>query len=162
SSILVRYLEKQAVVQLAFVPSRPGIRWANPPESNFIDAQVFAKLKSLRINPSGPAPDPVFLRRAYLDALGVLPTPDETRRFLAHPRSDKRAKLIDALLARPEFADFWALKWADLLRNEEKTLDAKGVRLFHGWIRRALAEGKPLNEFAREILAARGSTYGHP
>ena len=71
-------------------------------------------------------PDAVFLRRAYLDVLGVLPTPDETRRFLADARPDKRARLIDALLERPEFADFWALKWADLLHCEEKALDAQG------------------------------------
>lgn len=162
TTILVRYLDRQAAVQLAFVPARPHFKWPNPEEANYIDHYVFAKLRSLRMVPSPLAADTVFLRRVYLDVLGILPTPDETRRFLADTRADKRARLTDALLERPEFADFWSLKWADLLHCEEKVLDAKGVRLFHDWIRRSIAEGKPLNEFARELIAGRGSTYSRP
>jgi hypothetical protein len=162
TTILVRYLDRQTAVQLAFVPARAGFVWPNPPEANFIDRHVFAKLRTLRMAPSSPAPDAVFLRRVYLDVLGILPMPEETRRFLADSRPDKRARLIDALLERPEFADFWSLKWADLLHCEEKALDAKGVRLFHDWIRRSIADGKPLNEFARELIAGRGNTYSQP
>ncbi|HWG42103.1 MAG TPA: DUF1549 and DUF1553 domain-containing protein [Gemmataceae bacterium] len=162
TTILVRYLDRQAAVQLAFVPARPGFVWPNPPEVNDIDRHVFAKLRTLRMTPSALAADAVFLRRAYLDTLGILPTPAEVRNFLADTRSDKRARLIDALLQRPEFADFWSLKWADLLHCEEKVLDRKGVQVFHDWIRRGIADGKPLNEFARELLAGRGSTYSHP
>src|SRR5204863_575265 len=99
---------------------------------------------------------------AYLDALGILPTVDETTAFLADPDPHKRAKLIDRLLARPEFAEFWAQKWSDLLRNEEKALDRKGVAVFYRWIAAQLAADRPLNEFARDILAARGSTYENP
>jgi hypothetical protein len=162
TTILVRYLDRQAAVQLAFVPARPDFVWPDPPEANYIDHHVFAKLRTLRMAPSALAPDAVFLRRVYLDVLGVLPTPAEVRRFLADTRSDKRARLIDALLERPEFADFWALKWSDLLHNEEKALDRKGVQVFHEWIRRRIADGEPLNEFARELIAGRGSTYSHP
>ncbi|HTU92146.1 MAG TPA: DUF1549 and DUF1553 domain-containing protein [Gemmataceae bacterium] len=162
TTILVRYLDRQAAVQLAFVPARPGFVWPNPPEANYIDRHIFAKLRTLRTIPSPLAADSVFLRRVYLDVLGVLPDADETRRFLADTRPDKRARLIDALLERPEFADFWSLKWADLLHCEEKAVDAKGVRLFHDWIRRSIAEGKPLNELARELIAGRGSTYSQP
>ncbi len=162
TTILVRYLDRQAVVQLAFVPARPDFVWPNPPEANEIDRHVFAKLRTLRMAPSPLASDSVFLRRAYLDVLGILPTPDESRRFLADARSDKRARLIDALLERPEFADFWSLKWADLLHCEEKALDAKGVRLFHAWIRRSIADSVPLNEMARALVAGRGSTYSEP
>ena len=162
TTILVRYLDRQAAVQLAFVPARPAFVWPNPPQANYIDRHVFAKLRTLRMAPSALASDVVFLRRAYLDVLGVLPSADEARRFLADTRPDKRARLIDALLERPEFADFWALKWSDLLRNEEKALDSKGVRVFHDWIRRSIADGKPLNEFARELIAGRGSTYSQP
>src|SRR5262249_27709126 len=78
------------------------------------------------------------------------------------PRSDKRARLIDQLLKRPEFADFWALKWSDLLHEEEKVLDRKGVQVFHQWIRQWIADGKPVNEIARTLLAAHGSTYAEP
>jgi hypothetical protein len=162
SAILVRYLHGRATAQLAFVPARPGFRWPDVPATNDIDCHVFAKLRTLRIRPSELCSDSVFLRRAYLDAAGILPTADEARAFLADTRPDKRARLIDRLLQRPEFADFWALKWSDLLRNEEKTLDAKGVQAFHHWIRDAIAASRPLNEFARELIAARGSTYSHP
>ncbi len=160
--ILVRYLDRQATVELAFVPARPGFVWKAPPEKNAIDHHLFARLQALRIQPAEPASDSVFLRRVYLDTLGVLPSAEEARRFLADPRTDKRERLIDALVQRPEFADFWALKWADVLRNEEKVLDRKGVLLFHQWLRQAIQEGKPLNELARELIASRGSTYSHP
>ena len=162
TTVLVRYLDRQTTVRLAFVPARPGFAWKPVPEANDIDRHVFARLMLLRMQPSELCSDSAFLRRAYLDALGILPTPEETRRFLANKRADRRARLIDALLERPEFADFWALKWSDLLRNEEKALDKKGVRLFHDWIRRSIAEGRPLNEFARELISGRGSTYSNP
>src|SRR5260370_26146993 len=162
TSILVRYLDRRAAVQLAFVPNRPNFQWREIPESNYIDHHVFGKLRALRIPPSSVCSDAVFLRRAYLDVLGILPTPEEVRAFLNHQHSDKRARLIDQLLNRPEFADFWALKWSDVLHSEEKTLDRKGVQAFHRWIRDCIAERKPLNEFARELIAAKGSSYRQP
>jgi Protein of unknown function (DUF1553)/Protein of unknown function (DUF1549) len=162
TDIFVRFLNRQATVRINFVPARTAFRWSDPPELNFIDKHVFAKLKSLRMNPSALADDVMFLRRVFVDSIGTLPTAGETRQFLADPRADKRRRLIDELLKRPEFADFWALKWSDLLRNEEKVLDRKGVEVFYAWIRQAIAEGKPLNEFARELIAGRGSTYANP
>jgi hypothetical protein len=161
-AVLVRYLDKQATASLAFVRERPGYVWKAVPENNYIDYHVLNKLHSLRMLPSDLASDGVFLRRVYLDTLGILPKPDEARRFLADARPDKRSRLIDALLLRPEFADFWALKWSDLLRNEEKMLDRKGVQVFHDWIRESIEDGKPLDEFARELIASRGSTYSYP
>jgi hypothetical protein len=160
--VVVRYLSRQVAVPLAFVPDRPGFRMPELTPANYIDRLVFARLETLHITPSPLAPDEVFLRRAYLDTTGLLPTPEEARAFLNDPRPDRRARLVDQLLARPEFADLWALKWADLLRAEEKSLDKKGVTLFHQWIRKGIAEGKPLNEFAREVIAGRGSTYANP
>jgi uncharacterized protein DUF1549/uncharacterized protein DUF1553 len=160
--VVVRYLSQQVAVPIAFVPDRPGFRMPDLPRANYIDQHVFAQLEKLHIAPSPLAPDEMFLRRAYLDATGLLPTPDEARAFLKETHPDKRARLIDALLARPEFAELWALKWSDLLRSEEKSLDRKGVTLFHQWIRQSIADGKPLNEFAREVIAGRGSTYASP
>jgi hypothetical protein len=162
SAVLVRYLDRQAVVRLAFVPARPDFQWKSVPEHNYIDRHIFAKLKRLRMQPSELCSDSEFIRRVYLDVLGVLPAPAETRRFLLDSVSDKRSRLVDAILKRGEFADFWALKWSDLLRNEEKVLDTKGVQLFHDWIRRAIVEDRPLNEFARDLIAGRGSSYSHP
>src|SRR5438093_192098 len=162
TTVLVRYLSLQVPVRLAFVPARPGFAWKGPEPANYIDEHVFAKLQALRINPSELASDSVFFRRACLDALGIRPTADEARAFLADGRPDKRALWIDKLLERPEFADFWALKWSDLLRNEEKVLDRKGVEHFHGWIRRSTLDGKPLDQFARELVTARASTSRNP
>ncbi len=162
TTVVVRYLTRQTTVQLAFVPARPDFTWNDTHPNNFVDEHVLARLKRLRMNPSPLADDSVFVRRAYLDLLGILPTADEARAFVADKDDRKRAMLIDTLLDRPEYAEFWALKWADLLRVEERTLDRKGVQLFHHWIREAVAEDRPLDEFARELLAARGSTYQHP
>jgi hypothetical protein len=162
TTIIVRYLEQQATAQLAFLADRPDFRWAAPAALNYVDRLVDERLKPLRILPSEICSDSEFLRRAHLDLIGVLPTPDEARRFIANTDPDKRAKLVDALLNRPEYADWWALKWADLLRVEEKQLDKKGVQVFHGWIRKSFADNKPLNQFARELLVANGSTYTEP
>jgi hypothetical protein len=162
TTIIVRFLHLQAPVWLAFVPERPGFAWTEPEANSRVDALIFAKLRSLRMTPSVFCDDATFVRRLYLDLLGVLPTAAEARDFVADADPAKRAALIDRLLARPEFAEQWALKWSDVLRNEEKVLDPKGVDLFHAWIRDSIAQGKPLDQFARELVTARGSTYQHP
>jgi hypothetical protein len=162
ATVLVRFLDQQLPVRLAFIPARPDFKWSRSRENNYVDKHVFAKLRSLRINPSELCTDTVFVRRAYLDLLGVLPTANEARAFVADTRKDKRARLVDELLERPEFAEFWALKWADLFRTEEKTIDRKGVQAFHGWMAQALSENRPVDEFVREIISARGSTYLNP
>ena len=161
--LLVRYLSQVSPVRIVFLPDRPIPDYQNiSPATTEIDRLVLAQLKELRLKPADLAPDSVFLRRAYLDAIGILPTVAETRDFLQDMDSAKREKLIDRLLARPEFAEYWAQKWSDLLRNEEKALDRKGVGVFYGWIAAQLAKDRPLNEFARDILAASGSTYANP
>jgi hypothetical protein len=162
TTILVRYLQQQVMVRLAFIAERPNFAWANVQPFNFVDDHVFARLKKLRMNPSDLCSDTVFVRRAHLDLLGIPPTPAETKRFLADQRPDKRARLVDELLERPEFLDFWAQHWSDVLRNEEKQIDKKGVRIFYHWIRQSLADNVPLNEFARLLVVGRGSTYANP
>src|ERR1051325_5617497 len=159
TTIVVRYLDRQATSLLAFVPERKDFIWRKPKAHNYIDAHVYARLQKLRMNPSDVCSDIDFVRRAYLDLIGLLPTPDETRKFRADPN---RAKLIDALLDRPEFADTWALTGADLLKVEEQQHHKTGVKVFHAWIRKSVADNKPLNEFARELVASRGSTYKAP
>ena len=162
TTVLVRYLDQQVAVPIAFVPARPDFVWSEPPAHNYIDGHVFRKLRALRMNPSALCSDTVFLRRAYLDLLGVVPTAETARAFTADATPDKRAQLIDRLLERGEFADFWALKWADLLKIEQRQLDYDGMKVFHGWIRAGIAENKPLDQFARELIAARGSTLQNP
>lgn len=160
--VIVRYLHLQVPVRFAFVSQREGFAWSGMSPSNFVDDQVFEKLHKLKINPSPVCDDATFIRRASLDLIGLLPTAEEARQFVADTASDKRARLIDSLLERPEFSDWWAMKWADLLRIEEKTLDRKGVENFHAWLRGSFASHKPLDQMVREIVASRGSTYEVP
>jgi Protein of unknown function (DUF1553)/Protein of unknown function (DUF1549) len=127
--------------------------------SNFIDDHVWTKLKKLGLFPSGPAPDATFLRRAHLDAIGRLPTPDEAREFLADSSLDKRASLVDRLLNRPEYADHWANKWMDLLRPNPYRVGIKAVFNLDAWIRDAFRRNLPYDQFVREIVTARGSTF---
>src|SRR6185369_7045756 len=119
------------------------------PEHNFIDGLVYAKLRKLNVVPSGPASDADYLRRVSLDVIGTLPTAEETRRFLSDERPDRRARLVDELFARPEFADFWALKWADVLRVNRQALGHKRAYAYYRWIRESFAANKPYDQFCR-------------
>jgi hypothetical protein len=126
------------------------------PENNFIDRLVFRKLRTLNILPSELADDAEYLRRVYLDVIGTLPTPAEARRFLNDKRPDRRARLVEALLRRPEFADFWALQWADLLRVDRAALGPKRAYAYYKWIHDSLADNRPFDEFARAVVTAEG------
>ena len=162
TAVAVRFLTGRAVSRLAFLHDRPGFVPRPVPVDNPIDRPIFAKLNALMIVPAEASTDPVFLRRAYLDAIGLPPTPEEARAFLDDADPSKRSKLVDRLVDRPEFADFWALKWADILRNEEKAMGDKGVWVFQRWLRDQVAADVPLDEFARRIVSAKGSTYRNP
>lgn len=162
TTVLVRYLDQQQPVRLAFVAARPDYKWNATKPANFVDEQIFAKLRRLKLNPSPMVADETFVRRLYLDLVGTPPSAEEAKAFLADKRRDKRTRLADELMERPEFATFWALKWADLLRIDERPLDKKGVQAFHHWLQRAFADNMPMDRFAREIVAGRGSTYENP
>jgi hypothetical protein len=160
AAITVWFASKVAVATVA-VPNTepvPAEVFAGSPRRNLIDQFVLDKLQRLNIPPSAQAGDVEFQRRAYLDTLGVLPTPDETRAFLADTAADKRDRLIDTLLARPEFVDYWAYKWSDLLLVSSRKLKGPAVWAFSQWIREAVAANLPWNQFARQVVTARGST----
>lgn len=159
STVMVRFEHIQTPVTLAFLPLRRGFQWSAPPEHNFIDSHLFAKLQRMRILPSELCDDVTYLRRAFFDLIGQPPSREEAEAFLADSSPDKRARLVDALLERPEYAEWWAIKWADLFRVEERVLDATGTTAMHRWIRDSLAADKPMDQFAREIITAQGSTY---
>jgi len=162
TTLIVRYLDQQVPVPIAFSVSPPEFRFRAGEEQNFIDRYVNQKLKRLMVQPEGFCSDAVFVRRAYLDATGRIPTAEEAQQFVRDAQANKRAALIDTLLARPEFADYWALKWADVLRVEEKVLDTKGVNVFHRWIRDSIAAGLPHDEFVRQLVTGVGRTFDHP
>jgi hypothetical protein len=126
--------------------------------NNFIDDLVAAKWKALRLAPSKPADDATFLRRAYLDAAGILPTSEEVENFLADQSPNKRSKVVDHLIATPEFVDYWAYKWSDLLLVSTRKLNPTAMWSFYDWIRDAVAHNKQWNQFAAEIFLTSGST----
>jgi hypothetical protein len=154
AAILVRYLGHVAVCRV--VLPRPGSTFARPPESNFIDKHVWDKLTRLGIPPSDVIDDATFLRRAFLDVIGTLPTAAEARAFLADTSADKRAKLVDALLQRPEYAEYWAMKWSDLLKADKLKITPQGTVGLTRWLRRQFASNRPYDEMVREILTIQG------
>lgn len=161
AAIMARFMEKFAVctVVIPLPGTVPADVYAKLPRHNFIDGLVWDKLRQLGITPSQPCDDATFLRRAHVDAIGRLPTPAEVQAFLADKSSDKRATLVDRLLQRPEYADFWANKWADLLRPNPYRVGIKAVFSLDGWLRDAFRQNKPYNQFVRELLTAQGSTF---
>ena len=126
--------------------------------ANFIDELMLDKWKSLKLIPSPRTSDSQFLRRVYLDAAGVLPTPEEVEEFLADPSPDKRAKTVDKLLERDEFADYWAYKWSDLLLVSSRKLRPNAMWSFYNWIRDSVKVNKPWDQFARDIFTSSGSS----
>ena len=161
ATIMARFAEKFAVCNVLIPLPKPvdaGV-YEKLPKNNFIDGHVWAKLKQLNVTPSELSTDAQFHRRAYLDVIGRLPTPEEARTFLADKDPKKREKLIDALLARPEYADFWANKWTDLLRPNPYHVGMKATYNLDQWLRKSFRENKPYDQFVREIIAANGSTW---
>jgi hypothetical protein len=156
--ILVRYLERIVTVPLTYVRSDPSYVATPPPPVNEVDRRVFDKHGRLQLHCSRLAEDPVFLRRAYLDLIGGLPTPAEAVAFLDSNDPRKRSKLIDTLLERDEFASFWALKWADIMRGNRESITERGVHNFHRYLVAHFREDRPFDQFARAVLTSRGNT----
>jgi hypothetical protein len=132
---------------------------------NAVDAPVLAKLRASGIQPAKQCSDEVFIRRVYLDVIGTLPEPQDVYDFLQNRSPGKRAALIDTLLAREEFADYWALKWCDLLRVKAEfpiNLWPNAVQAYHRWIHDAVRENKPYDQFVRELLTSSGSNFRVP
>jgi uncharacterized protein DUF1549/uncharacterized protein DUF1553/Big-like domain-containing protein len=128
------------------------------PRHNYIDDDILAHLQALHIPPSRPANDSEFIRRAYLDAAGILPTPAEVESFLKDTAPGKRRRLIDALLKRPEFVDYWAYKWSDLLLVNSKRLSNEDMWSYYNWIRDSVSADKPWDKFVYQIVTATGRT----
>ena len=161
AAIMVRYMNHIAVcaVTIPLTGNVPDEVYERLPRDHEIDVRVWDKLKRLRMLPSALTNDATFHRRAYLRAIGRLPTPEETRAFLSDSDSDKRRVLVGRLLDRPEYADFWANKWADLLRPNPYRAGIKAVWMLDAWLRDALRKNKPYDQFVRELVTAQGSTW---
>lgn len=135
---------------------------ANSPRGNAIDRPVIARCEKLGLTPANPCSDAVFVRRVYLDVIGTLPTATQAREFILDQNPDKRRKLIDQLLERDEFADYWAMKWCDVLRVKAEfpiNLWPNAAQAYHRWIRTSVRDNKPYDQFARELLTSSGSNF---
>lgn len=168
TAIVAIYLNQVGVFRaMVPVPTEEALaesQWPDFPVSNFIDEHVAAKLKQLRVPPSAVVDDLVFLRRATLQIAGRLPMPQEREAFQNSNDPDKRAQLVDQLTASPDYADYFAQKWSDILRNRRRGQNPRlpGTIGFHRWLRDAIAANVPYDQFVREIICAVGNPAFHP
>ena len=164
AAIMARYQGHVAVFRATVPVGLPIAQYPDFPAANDIDTLCLAQWKALGIVPSDLCTDAEFLRRASLDITGTLPTPDEVAAFLADSSPEKRPALVDNLLERPEYASFFATKWADLLRSKRdgNVGYQEGTYRFHDWIRRKLAANEPFDRLARGVLAASGTPETAP
>jgi WD40 repeat protein/mono/diheme cytochrome c family protein len=164
ASVLARYEGNYAATTLTVMGDRSGFVWHQPAAWGKIDELVAAKWQRMKIEPSELCTDLEFIRRVYLDLIGLPPTPEEIEAFLSDQRETriKRDEIIAHLIGRPEYIDFWANKWADLLQCNSKFLGSEGAELFRAWIRKEVEKNRPYDQFALEILTASGSTHDNP
>jgi hypothetical protein len=150
--------------QVLVLPKGLQFEYPQEAEANYIDALVAAKLKKIRVAPSGLCTDEEFLRRVYLDVVGLLPTVAEYERFMASTSPKKRAELIDELLQRKEFAEIWVNKWAELLqvRTVPNLVSQKGMFLYYNWLVEKLSKNTPMDQMVQELLGASGGTFKNP
>jgi hypothetical protein len=157
TNVMVRYQGHASMARLTVPYAR------NKPfdfaSRNVVDEKAAAKWRELGLVPSGPCTDAEFLRRAMLDTIGTTPTPGELEDFLADADPNKRAKLVETLLERPEYVDFWTLKWGDLLRVNGEKLGAQGMLAFNLWLRNSFRANKPVSKMVGELITAQGSIF---
>ncbi len=160
-AIMVRFAGQVSVFRSILPQGLPVEK--TPPEKNFIDQLAFAKLKQLGIPPSDLCDDTTFIRRVTVDIAGRLPTINETNQFVADTNPDKRDNLVDRLVDSSGYADYFANKWSNVLRNKRRNNnDLPYTYRFHAWIRRALRENMPYDQFVRSVLTATGEAESHP
>ncbi|HUG93884.1 MAG TPA: DUF1549 domain-containing protein [Planctomycetaceae bacterium] len=161
AAVTVNYRGQVGVARLIVPQPDAGEPYPDLPQNNPIDGLVWAKLRQLNVVPSPLCDDATFLRRVSLDTIGTLPRADAVRAFLADARPDKRDRAIDAVLERPEFADYWALVWADVLLVDREALGERGAFALAGWLREQMAANRPYDEWVRELLTAAGNSGRH-
>ena len=164
AAILARYEGRYAATQIFVMGDRSGWKWTAPSELNYIDTLVYKKLAKVKSLPSELCTDEEFIRRVYLDLVGIPPTSHETRTFLMDRRegSAKRNELVDRLVGSAEFVDFWTNKWSDLLQVNKKWLGSQGASALRDWVRVAIASNMPYNEFVHAVMDSSGSTLKNP
>lgn len=159
ANVMIRYAGKVGISSVMIQPQAPLANYPTFKQNNYVDEHILAKLKLMNITPSALCDDSTFIRRVYFDLIGTPPLPTMVRQFINDQAPDKRSRLINELLERPEFKDYQTIIWADLLRNTKVLLQEDGVRAYTHFIRESFAENKPFDKFVRELLTGTGSTY---
>lgn len=161
TAVMARYMNVICVANVSIprIEKLPTSFYAQQPRNNFVDELVYEKLAQIQVRVSEPAPEHIFLRRAYTDIIGRLPTSEEARQFLDSDEPEKKAELIDYLLRQPEYVDHWANQWADLLRPNPYRVGIKAVLNYDNWIRQQFRDDVSYDEFARRLITAKGSTW---
>jgi hypothetical protein len=161
TAVMARYMNHICVANVVIPQTEPlsGQLFDQLPRNGFIDDLVYAKLQKMSIEPSAPISDASFMRRAYLDLIGRLPSAQEARLFIDSTDAGKREALVDSLLRRGEYADHWAGYWADLLRPNPYRVGIKAVLNYDNWIRQQFREDVPYDRFVRDLITAKGSTW---
>jgi len=161
--VMARFGPFAEVAQVLVLDPDPTFTWpASIKSNNYVDERIHEKLRQLRVLPADVCDDATFVRRVYLDILSVVPSSQETRAFLADKSPDKRAKLVDTLLARPEFADVWTLYWSEVLRIESQQLERKGMHKYTEYLRDSFKNDVPFDRIVRELLSAEGAAFSVP
>jgi len=169
--VMARYDTLTVGVPLVTIPKGLSFTFQSEPAlpgategAKVIDDLVAAKLASLRMTPAPVCDDEAFLRRVSLDLVGLLPTPADRARFLTDSAPDKRARLVDELIARKEFVEIWVMKWAEILqiRSQGNDVSPKGAILYHQWLDRRIAANEPVDRMVRDLLTASGGTFASP
>ena len=161
-TVTARAMGKVATSQIGVVEAVAGPDFPAHKTGNFIDDAVFAKLRQMNVRPSAPASDREFVRRVYLDSIGLLPEPHEVRSFLQDSDADKRSRLIERLLERPEHASHWTVRFEDWFRNCQLHSQGRSMGVFKDWVRDWLADDRPYDKFVRELLTSTGDTMLNP
>ncbi|MBY0515080.1 MAG: DUF1553 domain-containing protein [Gemmataceae bacterium] len=162
TAIVGRFERTFAATGVTVIAPGGGFTPTPVPADHLIDRHVVEKLNRMKLAPSPPCTDEEYLRRVYLDVIGVQPKPDEVRAFLADADPAKRAKVVDGLFRRPEYVDHWSLKWGDLLQNSRNVVSQPAVYQFREFIRSAVAANTRLDQFARQLLTGRGGFPDDP
>jgi hypothetical protein len=163
--IMARFDTFNVGAQVIVIPKDLPYRWPTEIAAyNYIDTLVHAKLKKLRLVPSELCDDDTFIRRAYLDIVGMLPTLEQTQEFLGEHSAGKRGQLIDELLNRKEFADLWVMKWAELLqiRSRNDQFSYKSALQYYNWLQDKMLNNVPIDRIVQDLLTASGSTFRNP
>ncbi|MEO1971832.1 MAG: DUF1549 domain-containing protein [Pirellulaceae bacterium] len=162
SFIMARFETQTVGVHFISLPKGLEFTWNEVPENNYIDGLMHNKFKKLRIQPSGLCSDEEFLRRAFIDVVGGLPTVEEYEQFMANDDPKKREQLVDDLLGRKEFVELWVMKWAELLTiRTTRAVTYKPMLRYYNWLQERIANNVPMDQMVRELLSANGGTFAN-